>query len=191
MKLLKIGLMLAAPADPAESAEVTRLAARSKALTARASIVRSSSGRNEAVHGHRSHHADHGEQHRSGGAAGRLARLAPHFAADAQGFHALRGAVEQGRARAGVQGYRRDVAVEVRHASRRFREGSWTGCGSRCGRCTFRCTAYVRWKLREKYGDVVPANGPIPAHLLGNIWAQDWTNVYKLVAPADADRATI
>jgi peptidyl-dipeptidase A len=47
--------------------------------------------------------------------------------------------------------------------------------------------AYVRWKLREKYGDVVPANGPIPAHLLGNIWAQDWTNIYKLVAPADAD----
>lgn len=47
--------------------------------------------------------------------------------------------------------------------------------------------AYVRWKLREKYGDVVPANGPIPAHLLGNIWAQDWSNVYDLVAPKDAD----
>jgi peptidyl-dipeptidase A len=48
--------------------------------------------------------------------------------------------------------------------------------------------AYVRWKLREKYGAAaVPANGPIPAHLLGNIWAQDWTNIYKLVAPADAD----
>ncbi len=47
--------------------------------------------------------------------------------------------------------------------------------------------AYVRWKLHEKYGDAVPANGPIPAHLLGNIWAQDWTNIYKLVAPANAD----
>ena len=47
--------------------------------------------------------------------------------------------------------------------------------------------AYVRWKLREKYGNAVPASGPIPAHLLGNIWAQDWTNIYKLVAPADAD----
>jgi peptidyl-dipeptidase A len=47
--------------------------------------------------------------------------------------------------------------------------------------------AYVRWKLREKYGDVVPAHGPIPAYLLGNIWAQDWTNIYKLVAPAGAD----
>ena len=47
--------------------------------------------------------------------------------------------------------------------------------------------AYVRTKLHEKYGDVVPANGPIPAHLLGNIWSQDWSNVYKLVAPKDAD----
>src|SRR4029450_4302280 len=47
--------------------------------------------------------------------------------------------------------------------------------------------AYVRMKLREKYGDAVPANGPIPAHLLGNIWAQDWSNVYSLTAPKNAD----
>jgi peptidyl-dipeptidase A len=47
--------------------------------------------------------------------------------------------------------------------------------------------AYVRMKLRETYGDVVPANGPIPAHLLGNIWAQEWANIYPLVAPASAD----
>ena len=47
--------------------------------------------------------------------------------------------------------------------------------------------AYVRNRLREKYGDVVPANGPIPAHLLGNMWAQDWDNIYPLLAPANAD----
>jgi peptidyl-dipeptidase A len=47
--------------------------------------------------------------------------------------------------------------------------------------------AYVRMKLRQKYGDAVPAGGPLPAHLLGNIWAQDWTNVYDLVAPAAGD----
>ncbi|HTR03688.1 MAG TPA: M2 family metallopeptidase [Thermoanaerobaculia bacterium] len=47
--------------------------------------------------------------------------------------------------------------------------------------------AYVRWKLRERYGDAVPASGPIPAHLLGNMWAQTWDNVYPLVAPKDAD----
>jgi len=48
--------------------------------------------------------------------------------------------------------------------------------------------AHVRAKLREKYGDEVPAEGPIPAYLLGNIWAQDWTNVYDLVAPAGGGR---
>src|SRR5271163_4586155 len=47
--------------------------------------------------------------------------------------------------------------------------------------------AYVRWKLREKYGDLVPAGGPIPAHLLGDMWAQEWENIYPLVAPKDAD----
>jgi peptidyl-dipeptidase A len=47
--------------------------------------------------------------------------------------------------------------------------------------------AYVRWKLREKYGDAVPAGGPIPAHLLGNMWAQTWDNIYPLIAPKDSD----
>ena len=42
---------------------------------------------------------------------------------------------------------------------------------------------YVRSKLAEKYGTgVLPANGTIPAHLLGNMWAQDWSNIYPLVA---------
>ena len=45
---------------------------------------------------------------------------------------------------------------------------------------------YVRARLHAKYGDAVPADGPIPAHLLGNIWAQDWSNVYDLVAPPGA-----
>jgi peptidyl-dipeptidase A len=44
--------------------------------------------------------------------------------------------------------------------------------------------AYTRTKLREKYGDAVPATGPIPAHLLGNLWQQDWSNIYDIVAPA-------
>jgi peptidyl-dipeptidase A len=48
--------------------------------------------------------------------------------------------------------------------------------------------AYVRSKLREKYGpDVVPADGPIPAHLLGNMWSQSWENIYPIVAPPNAD----
>ena len=47
---------------------------------------------------------------------------------------------------------------------------------------------YVRKKLREHYGaSVVPAHGPIPADILGNMWAQEWTDIYPLVAPKDAD----
>ena len=46
--------------------------------------------------------------------------------------------------------------------------------------------AYVRTRLREKYGAVVPEKGPIPAHLLGNLWQQDWSNIYDLVAPPGA-----
>ena len=47
--------------------------------------------------------------------------------------------------------------------------------------------AYVRSRLHEKYGDAVPAGGAIPAHLLGNMWAQEWDNIYPLIAPANAD----
>jgi peptidyl-dipeptidase A len=47
---------------------------------------------------------------------------------------------------------------------------------------------YVRDRLSQKYGaSVVAPNGPLPAHLLGNMWAQDWSNVYPLVAPPGAD----
>ena len=44
--------------------------------------------------------------------------------------------------------------------------------------------AYVRAELQKKYGaNVVPSNGMIPAHLLGNMWAQEWGNIYDVVAP--------
>ncbi|WP_294315612.1 M2 family metallopeptidase [uncultured Sphingomonas sp.] len=46
---------------------------------------------------------------------------------------------------------------------------------------------YVRWKLNEKYGDAVqPKTGPIRSDLLGNMWAQEWGNIYDLVAPKGA-----
>jgi peptidyl-dipeptidase A len=41
---------------------------------------------------------------------------------------------------------------------------------------------YVRARLVEKYGpQVVPPDGPIPAHLLGNMWAQQWGNIYPVL----------
>ncbi|XP_033184105.2 angiotensin-converting enzyme-like [Bombus vancouverensis nearcticus] len=44
--------------------------------------------------------------------------------------------------------------------------------------------AYVRRELRKKYGeDIVSKDGPIPAHLLGNMWAQTWANVAEFAIP--------
>ena len=43
---------------------------------------------------------------------------------------------------------------------------------------------YVRRKLTEKYGDAARRpDGMIPADLLGNVWAQEWGNIYDVVAP--------
>lgn len=49
---------------------------------------------------------------------------------------------------------------------------------------------HVRAKLNQHYGDeVAPKSGKIPAHLLGNMWAQQWGNVYDLVKPEDAKQS--
>ncbi len=46
---------------------------------------------------------------------------------------------------------------------------------------------YTRARLNEKYGDAIqPATGPIRADLLGNMWAQEWGNIYDIVAPKGA-----
>ena len=41
---------------------------------------------------------------------------------------------------------------------------------------------HVRDKLNEEYGnDVVPPEGMLPAHILGNMWGQSWANIYDIV----------
>ncbi len=46
---------------------------------------------------------------------------------------------------------------------------------------------YVRKQLIKKYGKIAERpDGMIPSHLLGNMWAQEWGNVYPLVAPANS-----
>jgi peptidyl-dipeptidase A len=43
---------------------------------------------------------------------------------------------------------------------------------------------YARDRLAKKYGkELVDPEGPIPAHLLGNMWAQEWANIYPLMEP--------
>jgi peptidyl-dipeptidase A len=44
---------------------------------------------------------------------------------------------------------------------------------------------YVRSQLNKKYGEAVQSKtGPIRADLLGNMWAQEWGDIYDVVAPA-------
>ncbi|ELK12483.1 Angiotensin-converting enzyme [Pteropus alecto] len=44
--------------------------------------------------------------------------------------------------------------------------------------------AYVRRALHRRYGDrYINLRGPIPAHLLGDMWAQSWDNIYDMVVP--------
>lgn len=43
---------------------------------------------------------------------------------------------------------------------------------------------YVRYRLRQYYGDdVVSETGPLPMHLLGNMWAQQWSDIADIVSP--------
>lgn len=47
---------------------------------------------------------------------------------------------------------------------------------------------YTRYKLIEKYGDEARrADGLIPSHLLGNMWAQEWSNIFPILKPAEGD----
>jgi len=184
MMLLKNGLVLAAPANPVESAEVTRLASSLEGtygkgkycpeggkpcmdIEAVTRVLANSQNPAELLDAWRGWHT-----------------ISPPMRKDFQRFVELsnKGARELGFKDTGAMWRSKydmpadDFAKEVDRLWEQVRP------------LYLSLHAYVRNKLREKYGpDVVPATGPIPAHLLGNIWAQDWSNVYKLVAPADAD----
>ena len=42
---------------------------------------------------------------------------------------------------------------------------------------------YARGKLATKYGERMPKDGTIPAHITGNMWAQSWENLYPMLEP--------
>ena len=53
--------------------------------------------------------------------------------------------------------------------------------------------AYVRWRLRnsEPFKASFGKEQPIPAHMLGNMWAQSWENIYDLVIPYEDEGAEL
>ena len=65
----------------------------------------------------------------------------------------------------------------------RVRRPRPTACGARSSRCTTSCSATRSTKLVEKYGATrAKSDGMIPAHLTGNLWQQDWSNLWPIAA---------
>src|SRR5579863_1772916 len=187
MKLLKIGLVLATPSDPKLSEEVTRLAssldgsygkgkycpdrlknAEKKCLDIEdiTKIMATSNKADELLDAWRGWHA-----------------ISPPMRKDFTRFVELsnKGASELGFKDTGAM-WRSKYDMPADDFSKEL-DRLW----DQVRPLYLSLHAYVRTKLHEKYGNLVPENGPIPADLLGNIWAQDWSNTYKLVAPKDAD----
>ncbi|HYB53996.1 MAG TPA: M2 family metallopeptidase, partial [Thermoanaerobaculia bacterium] len=183
LKLLKVSLTLAAPADPKESAEVTRIAASLEGAYGKGKycppgrkdcldveeitkILATSRDPKELLDVWQGWH-----------------QISVPMRKDFTRFVALanKGASELGFADSGAM-WRSKYDMPPDEFAREL-DRLW----EQVRPLYLSLHAYVRWKLREKYGDAVPERGPIPAHLLGNIWAQTWDNVYPLVAPSDAD----
>ncbi|MFB3829468.1 MAG: M2 family metallopeptidase [Bryobacteraceae bacterium] len=177
MKLLKLSLTLATPADPKESEELTRIVAgmegaygkgkyKGKDLNELSRIMASSRNEAELRDVWTGWHS-----------------IAPPMRNDYARFVQLsnKGAREMGFADTGAMWRSKyDMAPD---AFARELDRLW----EQVRPLYVSLHAYVRSKLREKYGNAVPASGPIPAHLLGNMWAQEWENIYPLVAPPNAD----
>ena len=184
MKLLKLSLTLATPADPKESEELTRIAAAMEGTYGKGKYC--PAGKSECL--------DLEDLTRLMAENRNAAELLDAW----RGWHAI------------SRPLRRDYVRYVELANKGARELGFADDGA-MWRAKYDMPpddfareldrlwdqvrplyvslhAYVRTKLRERYGaDVVPADGPIPAHLLGNMWAQTWDNIYPLVAPRDAD----
>ena len=186
LNLLKVSLVLATPSDPKESEELTKLVSSMRGVYGKGKWC-PGSGQARCVHEHRRHHQADGDVAQREGAPRRRGRAGTRSRRrckkDYQRFAELsnKGAKELGFADTGAM-WRAKYDMPPDAFTKEL-DRLW----EQVRPLYLQLHAYVRMKLREKYGDVVPAKGPLPAHLLGNIWAQDWSNVYDLVAPANAD----
>src|ERR1022692_1673139 len=186
MRLLKNGLTLATPSDPKESEQLTRIASSMEGLYGKGKSCRPGvDGKEEC--------RDLGDLSKVLAASRNYDELLDAWT----GWHAI------------SRPMRKDFITYVALANKGARELGFADTGamwrskydmppdafaSELNRLWEQVKplylslhAYVRAKLRETYGDRVPASGPIPAHLLGNMWAQEWENIYPLAAPANAD----
>jgi peptidyl-dipeptidase A len=181
LNLLKLSLVMAAPSDPAEAEELTRIASRMRSTYGKGKycpdpakpeacltiddVTRVIAASRDAAELRRVWEGWH--------------TVSPPMRQDYARFVELsnRGAAELGFSDTGAMWRAKyDMAPD---AFTQELDRLW----AQVRPLYLQLHAYVRMKLRQKYGDVVPANGPLPAYLLGNIWAQDWSNLEPLVEP--------
>jgi peptidyl-dipeptidase A len=183
LKLLKLALTLPAPADPAKTAELTQIAAR----------MEGTYGRGEYCP-------------EAGGECLDISEITNIMAESRDAAKLLE--VWRGWHQISTRGMRDDYTRFVELANEGARELGFADVGA-MWRANYdmepaafaaeldrlwkqvkplydQLHCYVRAELAEQYGtDVVPPDGPIPAHLLGNLWQQQWGNIYPLVEPQD------
>ena len=103
-------------------------------------------------------------------------------------FRALCRAGQQRRARTGLRRHGRDVALQIRHAAPDAFPAEMDRLWEQV-KPLYRLAARLR-ALRSCAKNTATSfrpTAPFPRNLLGNMWAQEWENIYPLVAPKDAD----
>ena len=185
LNLLKVSLVLASPSDPKESDELSKIMARLESAYGKAKWCADAAKADTCKNIDDVTHilASPGDEKALRAAWEGWHTIAPPMRKDYQRFVELsnKGARELGFADTGAMWRSRyDMPPD---AFTKELDRLW----DQVRPLYVKLHAYVRLKLHEKYGETVPATGPIPAHLLGNIWAQDWSNIYPLAAPPRAD----
>jgi peptidyl-dipeptidase A len=185
LNLLKVALVLATPSDPKESDELSKIMARLESTYGRGRWCADASQPDSCKNIDEVSRilSAHGEEKALRAAWEGWHSIAPPMRKDYRRFVELsnKGAKELGFADTGAM-WRSKYDMPPDQFTKEL-DRLW----DQVRPLYVKLHAYVRLKLREKYGDVVPEKGPIPAHLLGNLWAQDWSNIYPLVAPPHAD----
>ena len=189
LTVLKNTMTMAAPADPAEAAEMTRLGAALEAAYGSGKYCPAGRRGRRLLPRHRGGHQDPGGEPRPEAAARGVGRVAHDLAADEEGLRAVRRADEQGRARRSASPTTASCGARDTTCRRTPSRRSWIGSGDSCARSTCRCTPTCGRGCTRSTATPFRRTVRFPAHLLGNIWAQDWSNVYDLVAPPGGARS--
>ncbi len=184
MKLLKLSLTLAAPSDPKESEELTRIVASMEGTYGKGKYCPEGKGRCLSLEDLSRTLANSRDATELLDAWKGWHAIAPPMRNDFRRYVELanKGAKDLGFADTGAMWrFKYDMSPQA------F-AGELDRLWEQVRPFYLSLHAYVRSKLLVKYGpEVVPEKGPIPAHLLGNMWAQTWENIYPLVAPQETD----